>query len=397
MSVKPGDISSRAANIFINYRREDSAGYAGRLFDRLSNRFPGRVFMDIDTIEPGVDFVEVIDKAVGCCEVLIVVIGREWLNLKDAAGRRRLDDPQDFVRLEIATALERNIRVIPVLVEDAPMPRPEALPPELAKLARRNAIELSDARWAFDVDRLIKTIEGVIQESRPALPMASLPAPSLPAPVPSVSDTAKPRTRMAVLACLAVVVLALAGWIGWRSAGSPAPEKSGDVASLTSPGESPVIPAESSATSSAVPVEPADSGGSPEAPSAQEKTPSPKPDAPALEPQPQPLPYGPETCKQDFVWREARPEDHVCVTPEVREQTALDNQQAEAHRDPAGGPYGPATCLPGYVWREAFEGDTVCVPPETRKQVLLDNEKAKERRMRSVVRLTKSLLKNRSR
>ncbi|HKH47651.1 MAG TPA: toll/interleukin-1 receptor domain-containing protein [Thermoanaerobaculia bacterium] len=398
MSVNPGDIPSRAANIFVNYRREDSAGHSGRLFDRLSNRFPGRVFMDIDTIEPGVDFVEVIKKAVGCCEVLIVVIGREWLNLKDAAGRRRLDDPEDFVRLEVAAALERNIRVIPVLVEDAPMPRPEALPPELAKLARRNAIELSDARWAFDVDRLIKTIEGIIQESRPALPMPSPPAPSLPpAPVPPVPDTAKPRARMAALACLAVVVLALAGWIGWRSAGASAPEKTDEMVSLPSPGESTVNPVESSEASSAVPVGTVDSGGSPEDPSAEEETPGPAPDVSTAEPEPQPLPYGPDTCKQGFVWREARPEDHVCVTQEIREQTVLDNQQADARRDPAGGPYGAATCLSGYVWREAFDGDTVCVPPETRDQARLDNEHVKERRMRSVVRLTKSLFKSRSR
>lgn len=397
MSVNPGDRPSRAANIFVNYRREDSAGHAGRLFDRLSNRFPGRVFMDIDTIEPGVDFVEVINKAVGCCEVLIVVIGREWLSLKDAAGQRRLDDPQDFVRLEVATALERNIRVIPVLVEGAPMPRPESLPPELATLARRNAIELSDARWAFDVDRLIKTIEGVIQESRPALPVPSPPAPSLPAPVPPVPDTAKPQARMAALAGLAVLVLALAGWIGWRSVGASAPEKNEDVVSVTSPGESPVNPAESSEASSTVPVEPVDSGGTAEDQSAEGETPSPATDIPAAEPEPEPLPYGPDTCKQGFVWREARPEDHVCVTPEVREQTAQDNQQADARRDPAGGPYGPATCLSGYVWREAFDGDTVCVPPEIREQARLDNEQAKERRMRSVVRLTKSLLKNRAR
>jgi hypothetical protein len=164
MSLRPEQLPRRSSNIFINYRREDSAGHAGRLFDRLSGRFPERVFMDIDTIEPGIDFVDTIEQAVGCCEVLIVVIGREWLHLADESGHRRLDNSSDFVRLEIAAALERNIRIIPVLVEDAAMPRPEDLPPDLLKLTRRNAIGLSDVRWAFDVDRLIQAIEGVLQE-----------------------------------------------------------------------------------------------------------------------------------------------------------------------------------------------------------------------------------------
>jgi hypothetical protein len=122
----------RAANIFINYRREDAAGHAGRLFDSLGNHFAGRLFMDVDTLEAGVDFVEAIEQAVGSCEALIVVIGREWLTVKDKAGRRRLDDPADFVRLEVESALARRIRVIPVLVQDAPMPGAEELPASLA-------------------------------------------------------------------------------------------------------------------------------------------------------------------------------------------------------------------------------------------------------------------------
>ncbi|HXO30171.1 MAG TPA: toll/interleukin-1 receptor domain-containing protein, partial [Thermoanaerobaculia bacterium] len=202
--------SERSANIFINYRREDSAGHTGRLFDRLSARLPGRVFMDIDTLEPGVDFVEVIEKAVGFCQVLIVVMGQEWLRVKDAAGRRRLDDPADFVRLEVATALQRTIRVIPVLVQGASMPRAEELPEDLAKLARRNAIELSDARWAYDVDRLIKTIEEVLQGlERPAAAAAER---HEAAPSAAAARAAKPRAWMAVLAAVVVCGLAWAGW-----------------------------------------------------------------------------------------------------------------------------------------------------------------------------------------
>jgi TIR domain-containing protein len=167
----------RSANIFINYRREDSSGHAGRLFDALSSRFPGRLFMDIDNLQPGVDFVDAIEQAVASCDVLLVVIGREWLTVQNAAGKRRLDDPADFVRLELESALARNIRVIPVLVQDAPMPSADELPPSLARLARRNAIELSDARWAYDVHRLADTLQQVLGEADAPAPPPNPPAP----------------------------------------------------------------------------------------------------------------------------------------------------------------------------------------------------------------------------
>ena len=176
MSLKSDQLPKRSA-IFINYRPQASPGYAGRLFDHLSTHFPGRVFMDVDTIEPGTDSVEVIEQELGSCEVLIVVISDQWLSLSDASGNRRLDDPGDAVRLEIAEALKRNIRVIPVLVEGAAMPRPEDLPPELARLTRRNPIELSDARWALDLQRLIRVIEGVLVEKAPSAILAPAPAP----------------------------------------------------------------------------------------------------------------------------------------------------------------------------------------------------------------------------
>ena len=197
----------RSANIFINYRREDSAGHAGRLFDGLSSHFPGRLFMDVDTIAPGIDFVEAIQQAVGACEVLIVVIGREWLTLRNASGGRRIDDDGDFVRLELETALARNIRIIPVLVQDAPPPRPEDLPPALARLARRNAIELSDARWSYDVERLAHTIQGVLREKSSTPSTENLRQPPPPPP-------ASPRAWLRTLVfLLAGVVLVSAGWI----------------------------------------------------------------------------------------------------------------------------------------------------------------------------------------
>lgn len=136
------------ARIFISYRRDDSGGWAGRLYDRLSQHFRREnVFMDIDTIEPGLDFVEVIEQAVGSCDALIALIGKQWLTITDAAGQRRLDNPEDFVRLEIAAALARNIRLIPALVQGARMPGSTDLPDVLKMLARRNAHEISDRRF----------------------------------------------------------------------------------------------------------------------------------------------------------------------------------------------------------------------------------------------------------
>ena len=212
MSLTASGLPRRSANIFINYRREDSAGHTGRLFDHLSGRFPGRVFMDVDTIDPGIDFVEVIEQAVSCCEVLLVVIGNEWLDARDAHGKRRLDNPADFVRLEIAAALERKIRIIPVLVKDAAMPRPEDLPPDLIKLTRRNAIELSDARFVSDVDRLIQAIEVVLQEKAPSALLRVVAAPGTPPPAPRRRAPA----RRATMALCVAGLLVLAGWLGWR-------------------------------------------------------------------------------------------------------------------------------------------------------------------------------------
>jgi hypothetical protein len=265
--------TERSSKIFINYRREDSAGHAGRLFDRLGARFPGRVFMDIDTLEPGVDFVEVIETAVGSCEVLIVLIGHEWLSVKDAAGHRRLDDPADYVRLEVATALQRRIRVIPVLVQSASMPRAEELPPDLATLARRNAIELSDARWAYDVDRLIRTIEEVLEglELRPTGAVDGASAERAePAPPVTAGKAARPRARMALIAAVLVAGIAGVGW--WMAARQQAairvaaPTPSSPLTPAATELERRVVTPTSSAPSVPVPTVPAASKPAPSAP-----------------------------------------------------------------------------------------------------------------------------------
>jgi hypothetical protein len=155
--------------IFVSYRRQDSVGHAGRLFDRLQEHCGlGHVFWDVSgSIEPGEPFDRAIERAIGSCEALLAVIGQQWLMGTDATGKRRLEAPNDYVRLELAMALQRNIRVIPVLVQRAAMPRAEDLPQDLQPLARHQAIELSDNRWDFDVAQLIDTLEKLLGQRKP--------------------------------------------------------------------------------------------------------------------------------------------------------------------------------------------------------------------------------------
>ena len=149
--------------IFISYRRGTNTAHAGWLGAKLSEHFGShKVFRDIDSIEPGLDFVEAIERALDSNEVMIAVIGDSWLTVADATGRPRLQNPDDYVRLEIATALEHNVRVIPVLVGEATMPPANELPDDLAALARRNAFELRDTRWNDDVESLIERLENVV-------------------------------------------------------------------------------------------------------------------------------------------------------------------------------------------------------------------------------------------
>lgn len=149
--------------IFLSYRREDTSGYAGRLFDHLKRHFgKDRVFMDISNIEPGVDFVESIEKALGSCDAFLVLIGKNWLDCRNTKGERRLDNPDDFIRIETSTALKRGVRVFPILVKGAEMPSSEDLPEDMVSLARRNAQELSDQRWDFDCNRLLEVLETIV-------------------------------------------------------------------------------------------------------------------------------------------------------------------------------------------------------------------------------------------
>ena len=155
-----------SGQIFISYRRDDSAGWSGRLSDRLKNHFPSnQIFMDVDTIDPGVDFVEAVEEVVSACDVLIAVIGSRWLTSSDRTGKRRLDIAEDLVRLEIATALKRGIRVVPVLVEGATMPEVGELPDDLKALVRRNALEIGHIRFDADSEHLVNAVERALAKA----------------------------------------------------------------------------------------------------------------------------------------------------------------------------------------------------------------------------------------
>src|SRR5579862_6168652 len=149
------------AKVFISYRRDDSAGQAGRVHDRLAQEF-GRdlLFMDVDAIPLGADFIKVLREEVARCDVLLAIIGPNWLNVRDDEGNRRLESENDFVRNEIATALQRDIPVIPILLDGAKIPKPEHLPKDLEALTARNGLDVRHASFHIDVDKLISGLRG---------------------------------------------------------------------------------------------------------------------------------------------------------------------------------------------------------------------------------------------
>jgi hypothetical protein len=161
--------------IFVCYRHEDSWAYAGWLADALTRQFgKSRVFRDLDS-QRGVDFRDQVDEAIDSCAVLLAVIGPRWLRVQDESGRRRIDHPRDLVALEIATALKRDIRVIPVLVGGVRMPRESDLPEQLAELAYRTAIELNDAGWDHQISGLVDDLWQVFESTAGRHARAALP------------------------------------------------------------------------------------------------------------------------------------------------------------------------------------------------------------------------------
>lgn len=148
-----------AVNIFISYRREDASAHAGRIFDRLDDRFPGAVFMDVAGLGPGVNFVRAIEQKLASCQLFLVVIGTSWLRI---LHRRAAEaEEPDYARIEVATALRKGIPIIPLLVQGAQMPRRSDLPDDLKALRDHQAVVIDDHEFRDDLGRLIKAIEGL--------------------------------------------------------------------------------------------------------------------------------------------------------------------------------------------------------------------------------------------
>lgn len=213
-----GRAGRRPFGVFVSYRRDDSAGHTGRLFDKLARRFgPRRLFMDLNAIQPGMDFRNAIDRALESSSVVLAIIGRNWLEASDADGARRLDSPTDLVRLEIASALRQGMDVIPVLVQRASMPPAERLPEDIQALTWRHAIEIDDARWDQDVERLI----GAIERTRTA-------GPSRRGPLPT-GRIAVAGGLVAAIAAGAIVLALQRSQPGPIAGGSPSPSVAGSA------------------------------------------------------------------------------------------------------------------------------------------------------------------------
>jgi len=176
----------------LSYRRDDTAGRAGRLHDALASSFGTRdVFMDVAAIAVGTDFVDQVEQAIATSDASLVVIGPEWLRATDAEGRQRLDDPDDHVRAEVRTALASAKPVVPVLVGGASLPSDGDLPDDLRSLVRRQAIELNDQTWAEDVEMLIRRLEG--------------------------KETVRVRRRMFLPVAIGLLILGVVGVVLWQT------------------------------------------------------------------------------------------------------------------------------------------------------------------------------------
>lgn len=235
-------------SIFISYRRDDSEGHAGRLFEALVEVFgPESVFMDVAGLEKGRDFRAGINDTVASCSVLLAVIGRTWIDARNAAGERRLEDPADFVRLETAAALQRDIPVIPVLVHGAKMPNAEQMPADLAALAFRDGVELTHARWDSDVELLVEAIRPHVPRAHAApLPSSAAVdasrtwrAPTPVTPVPAVPVDRSPRAGRSSRGILvgavisAVAIVGIGVGVALSGGDEPSQDVSTEVASLT--------------------------------------------------------------------------------------------------------------------------------------------------------------------
>jgi hypothetical protein len=360
--------------VFISYRRDDTEGQAGRLFESLREAFGEHmVFMDVETIEPGADFRRAIESNIEKCSVLLSLIGRTWLTVTDKQGQRRLDDPNDFVRLETSSALKRGVRVIPVLVQGATMPREADLPADIKELAYRNSVELTHARWDSDVQLLINALRG-LGAAAPTATAPSTAAPSIASPPPvgtvahsSNDSPGKSAARIWVMGG-AVAAIALTGAVLLKVTGT-----SRDAGSTPSTQQHAALPSTLGPASVPVPV----SVSTPAATAGDQ--PAREGDQVVSKKELQRRAHMRGACVKPFIWREAQPGDKVCVTPDTQTRILAENRAAADNRSPTGGTYGPNTCKSGFVWREAFDGDTVCVTPESRQLTAVDNAYALQR------------------
>ncbi|MDR6382628.1 toll/interleukin-1 receptor domain-containing protein [Paraburkholderia caribensis] len=329
--------------IFISYRREDTEGQAGRLFESLREVFGEHtVFMDVATIEPGADFRRAIETNIDKCAVLLALIGRTWLTVTDREGKRRIDNPNDFVRLETSSALKRDVTVIPVLVQGATMPQEADLPADIKDLAYRNAFELTHARWDSDVELLIRTLRARAVDA-PGEPASAATPHAIPSPN---ANAGKGHARIWTIGGT-VAAVALMGAVVLKISGSAHEAKANPAIVASEP-----VPATTATT-------PGNQAG--------------KGDQMVSKKALQRAAHDRGACVKPFVWRQAQPRDKVCVTPDTQSRILAENRAASDNRMPNGGAYGPDTCKQGFVWRAAFDGDTVCVTPESRQMTADDN------------------------
>lgn len=243
--------SASTGRIFISYRRQDSAYPAGWLYDRLAERFgPEQIFKDVDSIELGDDFVEVITNAVGSCDVVLALIGKKWLRISDS-GQRRLEDPNDFVRLEIEAAIERQVMLIPILVDGATMPRSDQVPESIAPMVRRQALELSPNRFRTDTEQLLDVLERTLTDIKDE----ATPEPVSIAPAPTAAENEPVRSGLSwsprIIAAAAAAVAMVATIVGIAVAQSGG---GGDDSPTATPTQEP-------ASTASEPAEPPKLGG----------------------------------------------------------------------------------------------------------------------------------------
>ncbi len=297
-----------AESIFINYRRGEDQAAAGRLYDQLEAAFTReRIFIDVDNIAPGRDFTEELATRVEQCDVFLAVVGRRWADVVDVDGSRRLDNPNDWVRVEIESAQRLGKHIIPVLVDGAEMPRPEKLPDALQPFARRNAARLTHERFRADVQALVVAIGRLREAERARLEAERLQTPRIAATLAvsaqGAGEAAAPAAAgrriapMAIAALAALAVIAAgAGFFVWRSS-SPSPVATDSIAkradagapSIANPAPSRIAAALPTSTPAvAAATEPATPAASPLAKASADASPSRETKLKAVEAQPTP-------------------------------------------------------------------------------------------------------------